>query len=423
MEKESIKKFNQKEEEDLEKAREKEIVLMIREKARAQDIERKVDELEKTKRGLEETRDALINVLEDANEEKERAEEEKDKTLAIITNLTDGLLLFDRDNKLSLINPQAERFFGLKKEEVTGKSISELNDFPTIRPVIQLIGEKMKRVFRENVKLNRDLILEVSTIPIKKEGKKAGVMVILHNITREKRIEKMKTEFVSIAAHQLRTPLSAIKWALKMLLDGDLGKVAGEQKEFIQKTYKSNERMINLVNDLLDVSRIEEGRYLYKPVLADIKPICQSVINSHKVEIKRKRLRIEFNKPKEKLPRVRIDIEKITLAIQNLLENAIRYTPPGGKITISLLAGKKGIEFSIKDTGIGIPKEQQSRIFTKFFRGANAVRMETEGSGLGLFITKNIIEAHGGKIWFESAKGKGATFYFSLPAERPLSDF
>jgi signal transduction histidine kinase len=239
--------------------------------------------------------------------------------------------------------------------------------------------------------------------------------MILHDVTREKAIERMKTEFVSISAHQLRTPLSAIKWTLKMFLDGDLGELTKEQREFLEKTYKSNERMINLINDLLNVTRIEEGRYLYRPVLADIVPICQSVIDSYREEIEKKNLKFEFKKPKE-LPKVRVDIEKISLAIQNLLENAIRYNREGGEIEIVLKEKEKEIEFSIRDTGIGIPKDQQNRVFTKFFRAPNAMRMETEGSGLGLFITKNIIEAHGGKIWFKSEEGKGTTFYFTLPA-------
>jgi signal transduction histidine kinase len=224
----------------------------------------------------------------------------------------------------------------------------------------------------------------------------------------------MKTEFVSISAHQLRTPLSAIKWTLKMFLDGDLGKITKEQGEFLEKIYQSNERMINLINDLLNVTRIEEGRYLYNPVLADIVQICQSVIDSYKEEMEKKNLKFIFEKPKE-LPKVRVDVEKISLAIQNLLENAIRYNREGGEIEITLEEKEGKIKFSIKDTGIGIPKNQQHRVFIKFFRAPNALRMETEGSGLGLFITKNIIEAHGGKIWFESEEGKGTTFYFTLP--------
>jgi PAS domain S-box-containing protein len=396
--------------EELNKVREAEMVLKIREMAKARDVERKVEELEKTRK-------ALMNILEDVEEERKKAEEEKSKTLAIIQNFVDGLLVFDKEGKVSLINPQAENFCKVKKEEVLGKSILELTQFPNFIPIVEAVGREIKGIFRKEVQISEELILEVTTIAMIREEEKIGTLMILHDVTRERAIERMKTEFVSISAHQLRTPLSAIKWTLKMFLDGDLGELTKEQREFLEKTYESNERMINLINDLLNVARIEEGRYLYRPVLADIVPICQSVIDSYKEEIEKKKLKFEFKKPKE-LPKVRVDIEKISLAIQNLLENAILYNLPDGKIEISLKLKENKIEFLIKDTGIGIPKDQQKRVFTKFFRAPNAMRIETEGSGLGLFITKNIIEAHGGEIWFESEEGKGTTFYFTLPVAR-----
>jgi len=365
----------------------------------------------------EKTTEALLNMLEDTEEARKRAEEERDKTLSIITNFVDGLLLFDAENNLFLINPRAEDFLKIKAEEITGQSVLELAKFPNLEPLVNLIGKEIKGIFRKDFPLRENLILEVSTIPIIREGEKIGTLVILHDITREKTIERMKTEFVSLSAHQLRTPLSAIKWTLKMFLDGDLGEITQEQRDFIKKTYISNERMIELINDLLNVTRIEEGRYLYKPTPTNLEKIVQDVISSYQEKIKKRNLKFEFKKPEKKLPKAMIDVEKMKLAIQNLLDNAISYTPPGGKVSISLKYVKKEIEFSIKDTGIGIPRDQQKRVFTKFFRGKNAIRIETEGTGLGLFITKNIIEAHGGKIWFRSKEGKGTIFYFTLPVK------
>jgi len=409
-------------------------LLEIREKRETglKKLEKKTKELEESRVALmnmledvEGSRKALMNMLEDVEEARGRAEEEKNKTLAVITNFADGLLVFDPENKLSLINPQAEELFDVKGRDLMGRPILELSTFPTIEPLVKLVGAEIKGVFRKETQIRKDLVLEVSTIPIMREEEKLGTLIILHDVTREKMIERMKTEFVSLAAHQLRTPLSAIKWTLRMLLDGDLGKITEEQKDFIEKTYSSNERMINLINDLLDVTRIEEGRYLYKPVLTDFEPICQFVINSYKEEIEKRKLKLEFKKPEKKLPQVMLDVEKIRLVIQNLLDNAARYTPSGGQVTISLkpTKGEKEIEFSIKDTGVGIPKDQQARVFSKFFRGANVMRMATEGSGLGLFITKNIVEAHGGKIWFESEEGKGTTFYFTLPLKEEFGRF
>ena len=404
----------------------------IREKREAElrELEKRTKELEESRTALmnmledvEESRKALTNMLEDEEEARGRAEGEREKTLTIITNFADGLLVFDPENKLFLINPKVENFFDVKSRDLIGRPVLELSTFPTLEPLIKLFGSEIKGVFRKELPIRENLILEVSTISLMSGEQRLGTTVILHDITREKVIERMKTEFVSISAHQLRTPLAAIKWTLRMLLDGDLGELTSDQREFIEKTYYSNERMINLINALLDVTRIEEGRYLYKPISTEITPIVQFVINSYKEEIEKKKLKLEFMMPEKKLPKVIIDVEKVKLAIQNLLDNAIKYISPGGNVTISLKHSKKEIEFSIKDSGVGVPKDQQKRVFSRFFRGTNVMRMETEGTGLGLYIVKNIIEAHGGKIWFESEEGKGTTFYFTLPIKQEFPEF
>ncbi len=375
--------------------------------------------------GIEETRRALLNMLEDIEGARKRAEEEKNKTLTIISNLSDGLLVFNKEGKLALINPQAESFFNVRSEEIVGSPVYELGKVSSFSSLANLLGEEIRGIFRKELQVKGNLTLEISTIPMIIGEEKLGNLVILHDITREKMVERIKTEFVSLAAHQLRTPLSAIKWTLDMLLDGDLGEITKEQRDFIGKTYQSNERMITLINDLLDVTRIEEGKYLYQPTLTDLGSIVQFVVNSYKEEVQRKKLNLEFKKPMFQLPKIVLDVEKIRLVVQNLLENAIKYTPSGGKITVSLkhLKEKKEIELQVQDTGVGIPKDQQERVFTKFFRAANIIRLDTEGSGLGLFISKNIIEAHGGRIRFESEEGKGATFYLNLPIKEEFVEF
>lgn len=385
---------------------------------------RRTGDLEIRTNELEDTRKALINMLEDVEEERLKAEEERSKTQAIITNFVDGILVFDRENVLTRINPQAETFFQTKGGKIIGKSIAKLSKLPILKFLIKSSSNhsdavaEIKEIFRKELKISDNLILEISTFPILREKEKLGTSVILHDISREKLIERMKTEFVSLAAHQLRTPLSAIKWTLRMLLDGDLGKINREQENFIQKTYQSNERMISLINDLLNVTRIEEGRYLFELSFIGIEDVLQPIIKSYQESMKRKKIKLVFKKPKTKLPKIKIDSEKVGLAIENLIDNALRYTFPGGLVTVALRYVKEEIEISVKDSGVGIPEDQRERIFTKFFRGANVVRMETEGSGLGLFIAKNIIEAHEGKVWFESKEGKGSTFYFTLPVKK-----
>jgi signal transduction histidine kinase len=254
---------------------------------------------------------------------------------------------------------------------------------------------------------------------------KIGTLIILRDITREKTIERLKTEFVSISAHQLRTPLSAVKWTLRMILDEDLGEISKEQREFLEKTYLSNERMIHLINDLLNITRIEEGRFLYNVKSQDIIEIAEGIISPVKEVAQRKGLRFEFQKSKTEIPKLELDPEKISLVFQNLLDNAVHYTKTGGlvKISIDCLKNKKEILISVKDTGIGISKAQQKRVFTRFFRGTNAIKTETQGTGLGLFIAKNIVEAHGGRIWFESKENKGTTFYFTLPVKEEFGEF
>jgi len=391
------------------------------------DLEEKVKqrtaEIEARSGDLEKARMALMNILEDTEEARMLAEKEKEKTKAIINNFSDGLLVFDEKTKLSLINPQAEKLFEINGKNLIGKTIEELDIFSTLKPLTSLLKRDIENVFRKEMPIKEDVVLEASTLPIKTDEGKQGILVIVHDITREKTIERMKTEFVSISAHQLRTPLSAIKWTLGMLLDGDLGEFTQEQKEFLQKTYSSNERMINLINDLLDVTRIEEGRYLYRPSLVELEPIIQFIVNSYKDQIEKKKIKLEIKKPLKNLPKVMIDVEKMKLAIQNFIDNAIKYTLDNGRLVISYSFDEHDIEVSVQDSGVGIPKDQQARIFSKFFRGNNALRMETDGSGLGLFIAKNIIEAHDGKVWFESEEGKGTTFHFTLPVREEFSEF
>ena len=376
-----------------------------------------IQELTKRTKELEDSRKALVNILEDIEEARKNAEQEKNKTEALITNFTDGLLFFGESRKLSLINPQAEDFFQVRGKDVIDKSIIELGDFSTIKPIVALVGKEIKGIFRKEVQTRENLVLEVSTIPMMRKEEKLGTLILLHDITRERMIERMKTEFVSISAHQLRTPLSAVKWTLKMILEGDLGKISKEQRTFLEKTYLSNERMINLINDLLNISRIEEGRFLYKIQKYDIVKLLERTIASLKEVALRKKLDFKFFKPEKRIPDAEVDIEKISLVFQNMIENAIHYTSPGGKVYVNIeySPAEKKILFFVKDSGIGISKNQRARVFSKFFRGSNAIKLETEGTGLGLFIAKNIIEAHGGKIWFKSQENKGTTFYFSLP--------
>ena len=369
---------------------------------------------------LRRVRAALLNILEDTEEARKEAVRERNKTMAMIENLPDGILLLNNKNEVEIISPLVVEFFRKNKEDIVGKQFSDLLDSEELKEfkeiVIDVKKKKINKVTKKEMSIGKRMDIEVYTVFLEGiQEEEGGVLIILHDITRDKLVERMKTEFVSIAAHQLRTPLSAIKWTLRMVLDGDTGPISPEQKELLEKTYVSNERMINLINDLLNVSRIEEGRFLYRQEPASLEEIVSTVIDSSQELLKMKKMALSFERPKEILPTLNVDREKMELAVQNLLENAVKYTPEGGKIIVSLEKDSHDVIFKIKDTGVGIPAAQHERIFTKFFRGDNVIRMETEGSGLGLYTTRNIIEAHKGKIWFDSKEGAGTTFTFTIP--------
>ncbi len=225
-------------------------------------------------------------------------------------------------------------------------------------------------------------------------------------------LDLAKSEFISIAAHQLRTPLSAIKWILHMLVHNEF-KNEGEALEFTQKAAQSTNRMIELVNDLLEVDHIQSGKDQFVFKLMDVKTLIESiVVELQTIAIKRK-INLEINL--KNCVEISGDVTKLRELFQNLIENAIKYSQENGNVKIVAGVSNGLLEISVKDSGIGIPEDQKYNIFSKFFRAANAMKVETVGSGLGLFIAKEVVVRHGGKIWFESKVGEGTTFFVQLP--------
>lgn len=386
-------------------------------------LDKKDKELKKKSKQMEDSRSALLNILEDVDKSYKEAEKERKKTVAIIENFIDGMLFFDERNRLTIINSKAEEFFDIKARDVVKRDFEDLSTFPTLKPLIEFIKEKKEdgigNLFREELQMGEEFYLEVTTTKIEGKEGKLGTLIHIHDISREKRIERIKSEFVSVAAHQLRTPLSGIKWTLETFLEEaveEKDKLNQDEKMLIRKAYNANERMVSLVNDLLNVSRIEEGRYVYEPEVVNLYEVLDPLIGEYKETFKEKEnLELRVNKVKEESPPVKVDAEKIMIVVQNFLDNAIKYTDQG-EVTLSVnIIEDKKVRISVQDEGIGIPEEQQKRLFNKFFRAENVVRKDVEGSGLGLFISKNIVEAHDGEIGFNSTEGEGSVFWFTLP--------
>jgi len=368
----------------------------------------------------------LDNKINDLNTERKKTEEAHNKTAAIISNLADPIIVLDTENKISLINPASRDVLGLSPQDLGREIVSSDNySMDNFKGIIKKdyqvkkISEiSKKEVFYEELITNfhdTEHTYKVITAKIADyKGEHLGVMKIFYNVTREKNLDKMKSEFISIAAHQLRTPLSAIKWSIKLVLDEDEGKINEGQKTLLTKGYASNERVINLVNDMLNVSRIEEGRFGYSFAHEDFADALNVVLSTLENEIRERKIEVAIKKP-DNLSLVLMDKQKIILVLQNLLENAVKYTPEKGKIDITVEQGKSHLHVFVKDNGVGIPKEDKKKMFSKFFRASNVIRMQTEGSGLGLFICKNVIETHGGRIKFTSEEGKGTEFSFTMP--------
>jgi PAS domain S-box-containing protein len=381
-------------------------------------LKQKINELKASEKSISEAHNDLTLLEKELKGEHNRIS-------AIIANFSDPIVFVDNSGLLKLFNPAAQKILKIDKKDMNTK-ISSTNNFSldNFAKVFACsfevkTGEETQFVAEgeEEFKVQhkgQTLTFKVSTNKVVDRGYFLGTMKIFTNLTREKEIDKLKSEFITIAAHQLRTPLAAIKWVFKLVLDEEAGKINEEQKQYLNKGYQSNERIINLVNDMLDVSRIEEGRFGYSFAKENFLETLEEVLDNLKGQVKEREINLDVKTPKE-VPLMTLDRSKITLVLQNLLENAVKYTPNNGTVKVKVEVGKNNLKVTIKDNGVGIPEEAQKKIFSKFFRAQNVMRMQTEGSGLGLFIVKNIIQKHGGKISFNSTEGKGSEFVFQLP--------
>ncbi|MEK7519575.1 MAG: HAMP domain-containing sensor histidine kinase [Patescibacteria group bacterium] len=238
--------------------------------------------------------------------------------------------------------------------------------------------------------------------------------IITQGFERLAEASRLKSEFVSVVSHQIRSPLTNLNWTLDLLMSGNLGKVEEKQAEYFKILKENSGRMGELVDDLLIVSRLETTKLLIKKEETSLSDITQELIKQFTVFSQASNVEIIFN-PSSDVPKIFTDPSQVKVAIENLLDNAIRYTKGGGRITMTLSKKDNKIFFEIEDSGLGIPKEDQKFIFQKFFRSNNARKHQTQGSGLGLYISKSIVERLGGQIGLRSQEGKGSTFWFVLP--------
>jgi signal transduction histidine kinase len=358
---------------------------------------------------------------------------EKARLDNIIASMTDGVIIYDENFEVAVFSGAAENIFNVNAKEVLGKKLTpeSVRDerlavltkvvFQTLAPAV--IRHTPEGVYPQVSDLSfgePHMELRVITDRIKDEkGEPIGFLKIVHDQTREADILKSKNEFITVAAHQLRTPLSAINWAYQSLAKSALD---ASQKELVDTGIAAANNLLKIVEDLLNISKIEEGRFGYNFQQIDIIAFLQNILNQAALVAKEYNVNMYMEMPTEQSILIDADPEKIGLAISNLLENAIKYNVPNGQVVLSI--EKKTdvpfVQINISDTGLGIPSEALDKLFTKFFRAENALTKETAGSGLGLYIVRNVIRRHGGQIWVESVVNRGTTFHFTLPTDSRL---
>jgi PAS domain S-box-containing protein len=388
--------------------------------------------------------DGTITDITEKKKVENELEEISAKNQAILTSIGDGLIAIDKNGIITFVNQATGKMLGWDIKEIVGKPMRDicqaLNEQGSPisyenRPVSKIVLSDKKTastyIFNSTYYLRKDKTkfpVAITITPIIMDNEIIGAIEVFRDITKEKEIDKAKTEFVSLASHQLKTPLTMINWYSEILLDNSLGKINEEQKKHLNAIYNGGKRLVSLVNAMLNVSRIELGTFIVKPKLMSMADLAYSVIGEFEHELKNKKisLRKNFNK---NIPKIPADPKLLRIILQNLLSNAVKYTLPKGKISLKInllkagrfVDGKKStkdsIIISVTDNGIGIPKNQQNEIFKKLFRADNARNFNPDGTGLGLYIVKSIINQAGGEISFESIENKGTTFYASIPRE------
>ncbi|HBK34547.1 MAG: PAS/PAC sensor hybrid histidine kinase [Candidatus Uhrbacteria bacterium GW2011_GWE2_40_58] len=387
-------------------------------------VEEKVKEQTKQ---LEDQKKALMNVLDDVEEEKKVSEkrvQDLEKFRLAVENVSEHIVITDKDGMVLFMNKGAENITGFFKDEILGTKAGTKQNWGGQMPkeFYQTLWKQIKeekKFFSGEIRNKRkdgsEYEASVNIASILNEKEEVQFLVgVERDITKAKEIDRMKSEFVSVASHQLRTPLSTIRWYGEMLLAGDAGKLKPEQNEFVHEMYDSSLRMIKLVNSLLNVSRIESGRIQINPQPTELKQLINGVLEALQKPIQEKQL-IIIPSIHPQIGLLMIDPLLVREVFANLLTNAVKYTPEKGEIRIFVSQKREEILVQVSDTGYGIPKAQQNRVFKRFFRGDNIMTKEPDGTGLGLYITKAIVESSGGKIWFKTKENEGTTFWFTIP--------
>lgn len=358
----------------------------------------------------------------------DRIKESEEKYRIMFNGAVDAIFISDTDGNFLEVNKNAEKLTGHKENELLKMNhlqVYSKEDLTRCQEQFNVALQKSS-CFIENVNLLKKSG-EYVTVDIGISSLVYGGKELLQFIVRDvseraalekhhKEIDHLKSQFINVVSHQLRTPLNSIRWNLEVLLGGDLGNLKKEQEKFLKSIYLNNQNIITIISDLFLALEIEESEIGLDKEIVDLRILLDGVAEGFKSNLAIKKIKLNFTKLKKGLLlNIEADRNKLTQVFSRLVDNAIKYTKEGGEINIGFAKTDNHLVVSIADNGIGIPKDEQAALFSKFFRASNASVMYPNASGLGLFISQKIIEVHGGQIWFESTEGKGTTFFVSFP--------
>ncbi len=352
--------------------------------------------------------------------------EQQAEAEALFTSIGDGAISTDEFGRITRVNPAAQVLLGYSEQELIGTWFPKkivavtLDDRPLNlidRPITKafLTGKPITEKMYYRRKNGQKVPVSINVSPILLDGKPLGAIEVFRDITLEQQVDRMKSEFISLASHQLRTPLSAIKTYTHMLSDGYMGKLTSAQKKSLNTIIGATDRMNQLISTLLNITRIESGTIAVTPKLIKLDKLTEEVLSELDLMATSKNISLSLKLKGTHTTTLKTDSLIVKEVITNLVSNAIKYTPEAGQIKVIMRLRQADIQVEVTDSGWGIPLSAHEQIFSKFFRAPNIIERETTGTGLGLYLVKGLLETLGGKIWFKSEEGQGTSFFFSLP--------
>ncbi len=383
-----------------------------------QRYERVIDEKNKSLNIAEKKIQVVSENLQKLDTSYREMGEEKKQTEEVVHSMAEGVIMVNKKGEIMLMNPAAERLLGVKKEDKIGRSVlSDLKEEQLVSLVQEPSegGKSKEVVIQSHNDQVRKVLLASNAVIESEDGKTVGFVSVISDVTKQKELEALKNEFLTNISHDLRSPITCIRGSLQLLCDATVNKLTPSQEKFATVALNNVDRLSRLINDLLDLSKLEAKKFTIRPALFRIDDLIQSLINEFGAWSKTKEITIkaDVEKPLE----VDADKDRITQVLTNLISNALKFTPSGKTITVIARrsADLQKVEIGVRDTGPGIAEKDFEKLFEKFSRIESQAMQGVSGTGLGLTIAKEIVELHGGRIWVKSQEGEGSYFAFELP--------